>query len=644
MVFGREDIIVVKATLTDELGSKSNETIDVELSTAAKGILIEEDAAPGALIRYMVDDEADLGVYTDAITVSYGAGDDLIEQKLSFTVSGAAENFVFDMPAMYISLTTGMSKTFTIMATDENGNVPSEDSMVEVVVLGVESSYVSGIGSDNMLEIKDGSASFEIFTPVDAEEGDTALILVRVDGTEVARHAVIFGMAPTAPGMPMNVRAMATSHDMITVTWDAADDGGSDITGYVLQRKTGMMDFMTIAASSAEIWWNTLDCQMMNAEIPDDATPAPPADDTDMTSPYCAMYAGLSAEATTVVDGVFAAEYGTISGTSHSDMGLMAETTYYYRVSATNSVGMGDYSDGMAMAMTMAENMAPMASEEGIADQMVDAGSYVMVDVSGAFSDADMDMLTYSAESDMMDYATVSVDGSMVTITGVAAGTATITVTAMDPDGATAMQTFMVTVNPENMAPMASEEGIADQMVDAGSYVMVDVSGAFSDADMDMLTYSAESDMMDYATVSVDGSMVTITGVAAGTATITVTAMDPDGATAMQTFMVTVMMMPPMELGAAMDLNATANDNGSITLMWTRGDNATHHFVSGNSAVVWEFAGGMSSHTVSIDKLVSGTEYTFYVISGRFMEADDGTWPGEWSSAGWTNAAKVTAQ
>ena len=151
--------------------------------------------------------------------------------------------------------------------------------------------------------------------------------------------------------------AEAISHDMIAVSWESpADDGGSAVTGYVLQSKTGTMDFMTIAASSAEIWWNTLDCPMMNAEIPDDATPAPPMDDTDMTSPYCAMYAGLSAEATTVVDGVFAAEYGTISGTSHSDMGLMAETTYYYRVSAINSVGMGEYSDGMAMAMTM---MAP---------------------------------------------------------------------------------------------------------------------------------------------------------------------------------------------------------------------------------------------------------------------------------------------
>ena len=108
--------------------------------------------------------------------------------------------------------------------------------------------------------------------------------------------------------------------------------------------------------------------------------------------------------------------------------------------------------------------------------------------------------------------------------------------------------------------------------------------------------------------------------------------------------MTMAMMMPPMELGAAMDLTAMANADGSITLMFTPGTSATHHFVSGNVSAVWEFADGMNMHTVSADQLVSGTEYSFYVISGRFMKADDGTWPGEWSSAGWTNVAKAMAQ
>ena len=117
----------------------------------------------------------------------------------------------------------------------------------------------------------------------------------------------------------------------------------------------------------------------------------------------------------------------------YMDMGLMAETTYYYRVAAMNSVGMGDYSDGMAMAMTMAENMAPMAGDD-VADQMVYVGA--MVEVQSNFSDPDEDMLSYMASSDMMDVATATVDDmGMVTITGVAEGMATITVTASDPDG-----------------------------------------------------------------------------------------------------------------------------------------------------------------------------------------------------------------
>jgi hypothetical protein len=96
-------------------------------------------------------------------------------------------------------------------------------------------------------------------------------------------------------------------------------------------------------------------------------------------------------------------------------------------------------------------------------------------------------------------------------------------------------------------------------------------------------------------------------------------------------------------LGAASELTARANDDGSITLSWTAGTSATHHFVAGTPGaftaediVVWEFSSAMDSHTVMADMLNSGTTYSFYVISGQFEEQADGSWPGEWST--WTRA------
>ena len=100
-------------------------------------------------------------------------------------------------------------------------------------------------------------------------------------------------------------------------------------------------------------------------------------------------------------------------------------------------------------------NAAPMAVGT-IAAVTVTAGEMSdAMDVSGYFSDADMDTLTYTASSDMEMYATAMVNGSMLTITGVAAGMATITVTATDMAGTMATQDIMVTVEAVDMTPMA---------------------------------------------------------------------------------------------------------------------------------------------------------------------------------------------
>jgi len=75
--------------------------------------------------------------------------------------------------------------------------------------------------------------------------------------------------------------------------------------------------------------------------------------------------------------------------------------------------------------------------------------------------------------------------------------------------------------------------------LNAGS-ATVDVSGAFRDPDGDPLTYGATSSAVQVAVVSVSGSRVTVTPVSDGTATVRVTATDPGGLSAAQTFSVTV--------------------------------------------------------------------------------------------------------
>ena len=100
--------------------------------------------------------------------------------------------------------------------------------------------------------------------------------------------------------------------------------------------------------------------------------------------------------------------------------------------------------------------------------------------------------------------------------------------------------------------------------VKAGASVSVNASSYFSDPDEDVLTYTASSSRTSVATASVSGHSVTVAGVAEGTATIRITATDPGGLSAVQTFSVTV------ETGGGGDFEAFSglriNNDGSVTL------------------------------------------------------------------------------
>ena len=180
-----------------------------------------------------------------------------------------------------------------------------------------------------------------------------------------------------------------------------------------------------------------------------------------------------------------------------------------------------------------------------ITPKVVAAGDSIAVDVEDSFTDPDGDALVYSATSSDPSRATVAVAGAVATVTGVAGGVATVIVVARDPEGLSAEQAFGVTV--PNRAPEAVDT-IGDLRVEVDRSFSVDASRYFRDPDGDELAYTAASSTTARATVEVSGSSVTVTGEAAGNATVTVTATDPGGLSATQSFGVTVDPPIPSDL------------------------------------------------------------------------------------------------
>ena len=207
-------------------------------------------------------------------------------------------------------------------------------------------------------------------------------------------------------------------------------------------------------------------------------------------------------------------------------------------------------------------NRAPVATDS-IPDQTVQAGDSASLDLVEHFSDPDGDALTYAAESSASDVATAAASGTSLTIAGVSGGTATITVTASDPGGLMARQVFEVTV--PNRAPAATDS-IPDQTVEAADSLSADLREHFSDPDGDALTYAAESSAADVATVAVTGASLTIAGVSGGTATMTVTASDPEGLWARQVFEVTVPNRPPVAGDSIPGQTVQAGDSVTLDL------------------------------------------------------------------------------
>ena len=174
-------------------------------------------------------------------------------------------------------------------------------------------------------------------------------------------------------------------------------------------------------------------------------------------------------------------------------------------------------------------------------EQTIVVGETVTVDM--CFDDPDGDMLAFEVFVSDPAVATAARTGSTVTVTAISPGVALVTMIATDPTGLKAQQSFRVVV-PNR--PPAAVGTIDDRELMVGDSAVIDVAGHFSEPDGQALAHSAAVSDSSRLAVSVEGTVVTVVAVAKGTVPVTITATDPGGLTATQTFQVKVPNRPPV--------------------------------------------------------------------------------------------------
>ena len=205
-------------------------------------------------------------------------------------------------------------------------------------------------------------------------------------------------------------------------------------------------------------------------------------------------------------------------------------------------------------------NNAPQETATVPGDTL-NVGETASVDLSRYFADPDGDALAYTAEPFFEHVATATVSGSTLTIAGVSEGSTSMTITARDPEGLEESQRPRIRVRQPNRAPEITD-ALPDVNVDAGRTRRVSMFFYFDDPDRDRLTYTAVSSDEAVATVTASSRSVTVAGVARGTAEVTVTARDPGGLEAAQSFTVTVPNSAPRAVG---DIPQDTVDVGETT-------------------------------------------------------------------------------
>ncbi len=488
----------VTATATDPGGLAASETIAVTVArpdnqppeatgTIPAQTLNAEESATIQLSSYFDDPDADVLTYAAAVSQTGVATASVSGSRV--TITGVARGTVT------VTITArdlgGLEATQAFDATVRNSAPEATGTIPAATVVANASTTV------------DASARFR------DRDGDALSYTAETSDAAVARAAV--------SGSTVTITGVAAGTAVVTIT--ASDPGGlearqqADVTVRATNRApeaVGSIPAQTVETGSS----GSVDVTSYFRDADDDAL----------------TYAAATSDA--------AVATASVSGSTVT-IAPVSPGTATVTVTASDPHGATVNQD---VRVEVTQGNRPPQTNGTIPAQTVAADEAVTLDVSSYFSDPDGDALTYAATSSNTGVATASRLGSEVTISGQARGTTTVRVAASDPDGASASQDIVVTVTSrqDNRSPEALDD-IPVHFLEAGESVEIAMSSYFSDPDGDALTYDPATSSAGVVTASATGGALTVTAGTRGTATLTVTASDPDGLEAESSFTVAVM-------------------------------------------------------------------------------------------------------
>jgi CshA-type fibril repeat protein len=302
---------------------------------------------------------------------------------------------------------------------------------------------------------------------------------------------------------------------------------------------------------------------------------------------------------------------GLISGTLSPD--ASDATPYTVRIFATDP-------SGATVSTTFQWDVANVGPNAANDNATTPEDTPVNINVLANDVDPDGDALTVTAATSTNGTVVINPDNTLTfTPNANFNGTATINYTVRDADGTPASATVTVTVTPVNDTPVAGAPLPARANLD-GDAISVPAAGSFSDIDGDALTYTATGLppglTINAATGVISGTIDRSASQAGGGVyNVVVTATDPGGAAATQSFSWAVTNPGPI----ADSDNATTAEDTSVTVnvlandVDPDGDPLTVTAASAGNGTVVINPDGTISYTPNAN--FNGTDTINYTIS-----------------------------